>query len=238
MSKPTVGLQRNDDELNWKIQLYDCIDKWYPIGLSFDLDIYKMHPKFIRFDDLLKSKKRANNEAYKNWKIFEGFLQEKLELYEVYSHTLDVCPSFGVRINMGKKKFGHIEHHKQFFILSSLLGPYITIYGVDRIALLEHESSPSKSYFESKYAFEAVYEWKETFDLIEPLIYSFFEDRSIIPIRILLHNINGLELPYQQSPSRKVNFFQALFDHTSPFYTKPSALEGPFKIWNSRRREN
>jgi hypothetical protein len=188
--------------------IYDCIKKYYPIGIPKPEEHNQFYFSYSGLKDLSKI-------IYDNIHVESNFKKEweKLNLQietetrkSIINTTYGQVPCFSSLIELQKVTLDKLTRVKQLHIFVSLIGPFYTIIGEDSNII-----KTSNSFFRTTnfLTVSPQDEYSESFFLVADLIESKFKDYRFVPFAILEQKIEGLAIRYNDEPSNAI--FNALF---------------------------
>lgn len=189
-------------------ELYNEIIKFYPLGLKHSDPKYSEHPGLFEMQDL--SHKKLEPAAIKKWKsLVTGIHLPDYKILRASSESILFDPSYTGRLLIVKEKFGQATFIREVVIHLSVLGPYYTIYGVDKISLAldREEVTFNPIVYVSPHTFYAA-----IFPALRDQIEKKYEGVKLIPFYLLAKRVSEVYVSGSKGSSdRDASVFQTLF---------------------------
>jgi hypothetical protein len=182
--------------------IYEAIKKYYPLGIfqnDEDSASYQSYPGLRELEKILLA--ILHDENYrKGWITFIDSLKEEFKKV-VVGTTYGNSPCFSAYIEIEQKILDKVTVCKELHFAISLLGPFYSIYGIDRTmltlekelykgqeALANFEEEDKLQYFEAinSITVSPYSEYKEYFIKLEIKIKERFTNYKLVP-----HSINS-----------------------------------------------
>lgn len=202
--------------------VFECIQKYYPVGVTLNEDteqFYRSYPGFIALEKIIVENIHNRKNLRERWTSFEKKLKTKFDL-KLEGTTFGHNPSFSASLILENKKHKEVITSKLLHLAISLLGPYYTIFGIDQTSQIltvdeMFESGPAKPVEFS--AINAItispfHEFETFFTELDREVQNQFNGFKLIPFSINQMQINGLSLLF--SERKNCTVFNALFHDT------------------------
>lgn len=198
----------NSDNYNfWPI--YECIQKYYPIGIRKSPTIaFKQYAGIVEVEELLKTNIHNTENFNEKWGTFLISLQEQIGL-KIIGDTMGQAPSFSARIVLSENKYKTIHHRKELHLMVSLLGPFYQLYGKDTTSVWENEKRVVTS-TPNLITSSPMGEYESLFSKVETIIQQRFSTHRKIPFFVSQFFVEGLQVVYADNDTATVH--QALFN--------------------------
>lgn len=116
------------------IDIYECIIKYYPLGISELAPVYQEYSGTKLLQELCHNK--INPVKSNEWeKLISDLKVSFPEIISFNDETEIIEPSYSCSLTFYKSKKDNITHIKQIKLHVSVLGPFYTVYGLDIIQI-------------------------------------------------------------------------------------------------------
>lgn len=208
--------------------LYEAIKTHYPIGLYWDEDDYtffRSYPGLETLTNRILDNVHNTRNYRQRWVAFEKQLKTEFAK-PIIGTTYGQAPSFSAFVQLENQKRKDLIRSKELHFAVSLVGPFYTIYGVDKTTVLL-DDKPVRAYpGEMDIAlrhYEALHcvtvspyqEYEALFLQLEQQLQERYAGYRLIPYRISQMHLEGLRVDYSQPG--KATIHDALFDGQCPF---------------------
>jgi hypothetical protein len=189
--------------------IYDYITKYYPIGVKATNPEYFNYHGIKLLNEL--SSKKLESLRQNEWKSFIKRIKNKdLKISSIKDETLLDEPAYSASITLQKKKieFGTFTREIRFHV--SLIAPFYTVYGLDRVKLkLDKEEGID---FDPVVYVSPIYIYDSWFELLRNSIEESYTGYDFISFHHLSNRIDGLSIPGATLPyETNASIFQAFF---------------------------
>lgn len=188
--------------------LYEVITKYYPLGIR-DTD-----PAYIEYPGLISMQELANQKIepvpYNRWKeCVKGFKPSEHAILQTSAESPLFHPCYSGRIRLTKEKTGRFTYTRELFVHLSVLGPFYSIYGADKVSLDidGEEETFDPVIFASPYLF-----YRKIFLELRDRIQHNYPDHIFVPQMLLAKRLSSVYVSGMKRRSEKnASVFQALF---------------------------
>lgn len=190
-------------------EVYEEIEKYYPIGIPESSPEYYDYPGIIKLRELIRSK--MNHEIdKKRWKEFvSSFEWENDEPLGVSHEPSLLSYSYGGTLDLFVEEMSIGKVRRSITFQLSLIGEFYTVYGMDtaEIILTEHLSA----YFEPLVYISPYSVYEKWFYLIRDKIEREYQAR-FVPHSLLKRRVPSLSVPGAEIRiDKNASVYQALF---------------------------
>jgi len=189
-------------------ELYNEITKFYPLGIKHTDPKYSEYPGLFEMQDL--SHKKLAPTASKKWKsLVTGIHLPNNKILRASSESILFDPSYTGRLLVLKEKFGQATFTREIVIHLSVLAPYYTVYGMDKVSLAidGEEMIFDPIVYVSPYAF-----YSAIFPVVRDEVEKQYEGVKLIPFGLLSKRVSEVYVSGSKgSADRNASVFQALF---------------------------
>ncbi len=200
--------------------VYQQIKEFYPIGIPLTQDgMYLSYPGTAALEDIIVRRIHDEQNFRTEWTAFESEIQEAAQK-QIIGTTYGQAPSFSAVLELERRTEkalpGTMAEHaaatytyiKELFFAVSMLGPFYTILGQDRVEMQVGDRQVKRTLFlqvspEGEYA--------ENFKLIQLLLEQRYPGHRLVPFALAAQNIEGLMVRYMGERTEAI--FQALFNN-------------------------
>src|SRR5688572_29262462 len=103
--------------------IFECIQKYYPVGITLNEDnekFYRSYPGFIELEKIIVDNIHNRKNLRERWTLFEKHLKSKLKV-KVEGTTYGLNPSFSASLILEQRKSKGIISSKELHFAVSLL---------------------------------------------------------------------------------------------------------------------
>jgi hypothetical protein len=225
--------------LNWVYKKHDfsaieeTLIKYFPIANLHDYNKENIK-EFKGYQDIgeILNVNFATNKNYREkWGKFKKHLKKELRS-PVLESMVYFYPCYSGFITLKKEKNNNLTYSKELHFFISLLGPYYSIFGVDKCEIMLEELTPRMNGVEEILTrpYRAnlaitVYpylEFQESFQDLQNKILDYFPSLKFVPYSINMRKEKGISLLYPSSDEKINNtVFSALFRPDFFFNSEP-----------------
>ncbi|MDR3711992.1 MAG: hypothetical protein P4L51_04190 [Puia sp.] len=191
--------------------VYDCIKKYYPIGIpKDDTGLYKSYSGIRSLEKIIIDNIHDEHKFTSGWEAFEKAVEYRTHKI-VYGTTSGQTPCFSSFIELERRAAENLTRIREIHFFVSLTGPFYTVLGHDRSEIVLEDD---KVYATNFLAISPENEYKELFELICLSIEEKFAGYRFVPYGIYSQRIEGLDIHYTGYTGEKLNtIFNALFNN-------------------------
>lgn len=197
-------------------EIYNCINKYYPIGLTRDDENYFSYPGIKVWNEIVEKNIFQAENHKKEWKT--GFLEnlkQKLDFKNVVDTTMGLVPNFSGIIELKD----NLNSRTQLRFYKSLIGNYFTIEVLENIHLKEISHpifGKRKIWAIESIITSPVGEYEEIFLKVYESIVEKYKNAKFLPYIFDLYTINDLDVPYK-SNGEEITVAGAFFQKYSSY---------------------
>jgi hypothetical protein len=202
--------------------IYETIKKYYPVGIVWQEDdseesFYQQYPGQKAKDQLIEDNIHLRKNYQQRWGKVLKLLQKQVDQsVEDTSH-----PCYSGVIQLEKQETTRFILTKELHFVVSLLGPYYTLYGLDKSWLLlegelpffpdREEHQKHLNHYQTTHAItiSPFLEYESIFRIVHQRLKASFPDYRFVPYPIYYQQLQGL---YTGEKDSKGYIYQALFN--------------------------
>jgi hypothetical protein len=198
-------------------ELYDCLNKYYPIGLTRDDENYFSYPGIKVWNEIVEKNIFQAENHKKEWKT--GFLEnfkKKLDFKNVVDTTMGLVPNFSGIIELKD----NLNSRTQLRFYKSLIGNYFTIEVLENIRPKEisHPIFGKRKIWEIENIITSpVGEYETLFLKVYEAFIEKYEGIKFIPYIWDIYLLNDLDVPHTSNPGEEVSVAGAFFKKHSKY---------------------
>lgn len=226
-------------KLNWGYKKHDfssieeTLIKYFPVANPHDFneENIKDFKGFQDIGEILNINFGTNKNYREKWGKFKKHLKKELRR-PVLESMVAFYPCYSGFVTLKKEKNNNLTYSKELHFFISLLGPYYSIFGVDKCEIALEESMPwmnvSEEILTRPYSANLAItvspylEFQESFQDLQKKILDYFPSLKFVPYSINLRKEEGISLLYPYRDEKfKNTVFSALFNPDIFFNSEP-----------------
>jgi hypothetical protein len=222
------------NKLNWGYEKHDfspiqeTLIKYYPIeNPQYNEENIEDFKGFKDVCEIIQDNFINTRNYKKRWTHFRTFLEQELKKTVIESMTIN-HPCYAGIITLQEETYNNLTYTKELHFFISLLGPYYTMFGIDkcRLKLQESRQMPGKDNdilqmpFNANLALTAspYLEFEEPFLQLQGKILEYFPSLMFVPYNINRIKVEGISLVSRGGISPvKNSVFSALFQSSNGY---------------------
>ena len=230
------------NELHWEYRdhdftsIHETIHKYFPTNSvdQYDEESVKSYQGVKEIEEVINDNFFSRKNYRIRWVKFKKFLKQELKK-PIRESMVAFYPCYSGFIILKKEKVSNLNYTKELHFFISLLGPYYTIFGVDKSEILLERLIPASKligqeaeeladqHFAANLAVTVspYLEYEKPFQALQRAILDYFPTLKFIPYKISTKKIEGISLLYPDSEIEvKDSVFSALFRPDNFFNSK------------------
>ena len=191
------------------IRIYEDIIKHYPLGISPEDPLFNQYKGSALFEELSYSKLKPR--AYNKWKSLVNELKNgSSDVLESDYESPLFYPCYTGILVLHNEKNSKVVYRRELVFHLSLLSPYFTIYGLDKVNV--NSGTEMMKEFEPLLYLSPIDIYEPYFKLVRTQIEKMYLDYKYISHGILTKRVNALYVPGSKIKNGQYSsVFQALF---------------------------
>jgi hypothetical protein len=192
------------------IDIYECITKYYPLGINELEPIYQEYSGYKLLRELCFDKLNPV-KSYLWEKLVSDLKSSFSSLICVKDETELIEPSYSCSLILSQEKTSNITYQKEIRLHVSVLGLFYTVYGLDTIRIYDAydnvllETQPILSV-------SPIDDYKDLIPLVRDIIKNIYSECSYVPFYYLKKRVKALSVAgVSVLEGSSASAFQALF---------------------------
>jgi hypothetical protein len=229
--------------------IYETIKRYYPIGIAWQREdeedfLSEDYPGTKELSKLIKENIFVRKNFKERWGKCKEFLREQLRK-PVQDTVIAWHPCYSGFISLKKTKGQDFTITKELHFAISLLGPYYTIYGLDRSEIRLPRERPTlrkehqKENFDISHRADQVLtispylEYEQSFQSLQAKLTEWFANYKFVPYAVYSMQLEGLHTPIDVGKEANTGYiYSALFNLQFTFPMEIRGDEGyGFEQW-------
>lgn len=192
--------------------IYEAIKAYYPIGLErTEHSIYFQYPGIKRLEALVETTLHQKSDLSQTWDAFREQCEKELNV-NIAGTTYGQAPSLSAFVEIATREIDDYIISKELHVALSIIGPFYTIYGMDKIALKESDRYYRQT---NRTIISPQATYAHDFTVLRENVEKTFEGYRFVPHFIHQMFIEGLRVRYQDDAQNRV--YHALFNYLFDF---------------------
>lgn len=192
------------------IDIYECVIKYYPLGINELEPIYQEYSGYKLLQELCYDK--LNPVRSNHWKKLV------LELKSLHpcvisakDETRSTEPSYGCSLVLSQNRISNITYQKEIRLHVSVLGLFYTVYGLDTIRIYDAYNNVLME-TQPILTVSPIDDYKELIPLVRDMVKNMYAELSYVPFYYLKKPVKALSVAgVSVLEGSSASVFQALF---------------------------
>lgn len=192
------------------IDIYECIIKYYPLGINELEPIYQEYSGYKLLQELCYNK--FNSVKSKQWgKLISNLKSSFSSIICAQDKTLSIEPSYSCSLILSKNKISNIIYQREIRLHISVLGLFYTIYGLDTIRIYDADNNMLME-TQPILSVSPIDDYKDSIPMVRNIIKDTHAEFSYVPFHYLKKRVKALSVAgVTVLEGNGASIFQALF---------------------------
>lgn len=192
------------------IDIYECIIKYYPLGINELEPIYQEYSGYKLLQELCYDK--FNPVKSQQWAILISDLKSSFSsIICTNDETKSIEPSYTCSLILYQSKVGNILYQKEIRLHISVLSPFYTVYGLDTIRIYDADDNALME-TQPILTVSPMDDYKCSIQLVRAIMKNIYEEYSYVPFYFLKKRVKALSVAgVSLLEGNGASVFQALF---------------------------